>query len=128
MADLLLDSDVVIWHLRGRPAVVELVTRLADAHRLGISVIVRAEVLSGARASEVPATVAFLDACETLAADRLVADRAAELVRGHRPRDMTVALPDALIASTGLLHGIPLYTCNARHYAFEGLEVREVKP
>jgi predicted nucleic acid-binding protein len=49
MADFLLDSDVVIWHLRGRAEVVELVLTLVRRGRVGLSAITRAEVLLGMR-------------------------------------------------------------------------------
>jgi predicted nucleic acid-binding protein len=52
MADFLLDSDVVIWHLRGNAAVVEFVLALARRGRLGLSAITRAEVLLGMRELE----------------------------------------------------------------------------
>jgi hypothetical protein len=33
----------------------------------------------------------------------------------------------ALIGATALEAATPLYTCNARHFPMEGLEVREIK-
>jgi len=128
MADLLLDSDVVIWHLRGRPDVVELVKSLAGRARIGVSAITRAEVMVGARPSEFAATVSFLDACETLPVDASAADRAADLVRRQRARGRTLALPDAMIAASALVGDVPLFTCNARHLRVQGLDLREVPP
>jgi predicted nucleic acid-binding protein len=128
MADLLLDSDVVIWHLRGRREVVELLVGLAGRARLGLSVLSRAEVLAGMRESERTATLRFLDACESLPVGSRIADRAGEMVRKARESGGTMHLPDALIASTALEAGIPLYTCNPRHYLVEGLEIRAVSP
>jgi len=52
------------------------------------------------------------------------ADRAGEVVRAFRGRGVTLALPDALIGATALLAGLPLYTCNPRHYPLEGLDLR----
>lgn len=126
MADVLLDSDVVIWHLRGRAEVTALVADLARRSRLGVSAITRAEVLQGARPNELAATSRFLDACETLPVDAPVADLAAELVRDQRAKGATIHLPDALIAATALALHLPLYTCNARHYPFVDLVVRAV--
>jgi predicted nucleic acid-binding protein len=78
------------------------------------------------RETERGPTVAFMDACETLPVDRLVADQAAERVREGRARGVTVQLPDALIAATAFVRGIPLNTCNARRYEGGGIEVRGV--
>lgn len=131
MPDLLLDSDVVIWHLRGRMPVVRLVLDLARRGRVALSAVVRAEVIQGMRDPEREPTFGFLDACETLPVDADVADLAGEVVRSFRSRGVTLALPDALIGATALTYGVPLYTCNPRHYPpsgpLDGLEVRPVE-
>ena len=127
MADYLVDSDVAIWHLRGAEAVVRRVVALSQRGRIGLSVISRAEVLQGMRDAEREGTLAFLDACETLPVTQAEADRAAEIVRTYRGRGITITLPDALIGATALEAATPLYTCNARHFPMEGLEVREIK-
>jgi hypothetical protein len=124
MADFLLDSDVVIWHLRGHSLIAERVLSLARHGRIGLSAVARAEVLQGMREPERRATLGFLDACETLSVEKETADRAGEIVRTFRSRGITIALPDALIGATALLAGLPLFTCNARHYPFEGLDLR----
>jgi predicted nucleic acid-binding protein len=126
MADLFLDSDVVIWHLRGDARVVELVLELAGRGRIGLSAITRAEVLLGMREPERALTLPFLDSCETLPVTAATADRAGEIVRGFRSRGITLALPDVLIGATALLASIPLYTCNPRHYPMQDLDLRSV--
>ncbi len=126
MADYLLDSDVVIWHLRGHKSVVPRVVALSRRGRIGLSVITRAEVIQGMREPERKGTFAFLDACETLPVDQATADRGGEIVRSYRGQGITLTLPDALIAATALESGIPLYTCNARHFPMSGLDLREV--
>jgi predicted nucleic acid-binding protein len=126
MADVLLDSDVVIWHLRGRETVVQHVRGLAARVRLGLSAITRAEVLQGMRPAEEEQTLRFLDACEVLPVDAPTADRAAALVRAERAKGRTVHLPDALIAAAAIGAGVVLHTCNERHYAFEELRVAAV--
>ena len=126
MADFLLDSDVVIWHLRGYPAVVELVLALARRGRIGLSAIARAEVLFGMRDPERQLTLRFLDSCETLPVTAETADRAGEISRGFRSHGITLSLPDALIGATALLASIPLYTCNPRHYPMPDLDLRAV--
>lgn len=128
MADVLLDSDLVIWHLRGRKAVVELVLDLARKARLGLSAISRAEVLLGMREPETELTLLFLDNCETLPVTATTADRAGEIVREFRSRGITLSLPDALIGATALIASIPLYTCNPRHYPMPDLDLRPVTP
>lgn len=126
MADFLLDSDVVIWHLRGHATVVELVLTLVRKGPIGLSAITRAEVLRGMREPERALTVRFLDSCETLPVLAETADRAGEIYRGFRSQGVTLSLPDALIGATALLASIPLYTCNPRHYPMSDLDLRAV--
>jgi predicted nucleic acid-binding protein len=126
MADLLLDSDLVIWHLRGRASIVELVLALARKGRLGLSAITRAEILLGMREPERELTLRFLDSCETLPVMAATADRAGEIFRAFRNQGITLSLPDALIGATALLASIPLYTCNPRHYPMPDLDLRAV--
>jgi predicted nucleic acid-binding protein len=126
MADFLLDSDVVIWHLRGKATVVELVLTLARRGRIGLSAITRAEVLLGMREPERALTLRFLDSCETLPVLAATADRAGEIFRSFRSQGITLSLPDALIGATALLASIPLYTCNPRHYPMPDLDLRAV--
>jgi predicted nucleic acid-binding protein len=126
MADFLLDSDVVIWHLRGKATVVELVLTLARRGRIGLSAITRAEVLLGMREPERALTLRFLDSCETLPVLAATADRAGEIFRSFRSQGITLSLPDALIGATALLASIPLHTCNPRHYPMPDLDLRAV--
>ena len=126
MADVLLDSDVVIWHLRGHPAVVQQVIALSQRGRIGLSVVTRAEVIQGMRDAEREGTFAFLDACGSLPVDQAAADRAGEIVRSYRDQGITIDLPDALIGATALELGLPFYTCNARHFPMSGLDLHEI--
>lgn len=48
-------------------------------------------------------------------------------MRRHRKQGVSIALPDALIGATALELGIPLYTCNIRHFPFNQLDVRRVE-
>ncbi len=124
---VLLDSDVLIWHLRGNPTVVRLVQELAERGEILISAISRAEVLLGMRAGEESATLRLLDALQTSDVDRDIADLAATMVRGQRVRGVTWHLPDALIAATSIIHGAVLYTCNARHFSDYRISVTTVE-
>jgi predicted nucleic acid-binding protein len=123
MVDLLLDSDLIIWHLRGHPAAVEYLRSLSARGRFGISTITRTEVLAGARPREIQATEAFLDACESIPPDTRAADLAATWIREGRAAGRTVDVPDALIGATASGAAVPLHTCNPRHFGFPGLHV-----
>lgn len=105
MADLLVDTDVLVDHLRGARAL------RSGRQRLLYSVITRAELFAGATGDE-PQVALLLGSLPELAVDRPVAERA-----GRIRRDVGIRLPDALIAATALEHGLSLMTRNQRDFA-----------
>jgi toxin FitB len=99
VADLLVDTDIFIDHLRGAQ---ELTPR---RHRLHYSVVTRAELVAGNSATEVVNTL--LAPFKEITVDRAVVERA-----GRICREFGVRLPDALIAATALEHRLSLVTRN----------------
>jgi toxin FitB len=114
VAELLIDTDVFVDHLRGarelRP----------KRHRLSYSVITRAELFAGNTATDL--CVQLLAPFRELDVNRAVAERAGRIVRAFGTR-----LPDALIAATVLEHGLGLVTRNRKHFdPIRGVRIREL--
>lgn len=105
MAELLVDTDVMIDHLRGAREL-----RFTPDVRLHCSVVTRAELLAGPAEQE-SAVRALLRAYAELEVTVHVAE-AAGLIR----RETKLALADSLIAATALAHGLHLMTRNLRHF------------
>ena len=106
----LIDTAILIDHLRGIALSTEWLQSLRDGEAI-ISVITRAEVLSGGIPSE---TAAAFDLCEQFACLPIIketADYAAELRRKNGWK-----LPDALQAALALDHGLYLVTRNSRDF------------
>lgn len=99
----LLDSVVLVDHLNGVRGATRFVTEAGG--QSAISVVARAEVLTGATARNEDLTVALLDRFVTLPINIEVADAAAQLRRDHGWK-----LPDALQAATALVSGLTLVT------------------
>ena len=99
VADLLVDTDVCIDHLRGAHAF-----KPRD-HRVHYSVITRAELLAGSAATD--AVNILPGPFRELAVSRLIAERAGEL-----RTETGVRLPDALIAATAIEEALALLTRN----------------
>lgn len=115
MADVLVDTDVFIDHLRGAVALAP------GRHRLSYSVITRAELVAGTTASA--AVADLLAPFREIAVDRAVAERA-----GRIRREAGVRLPDALIAATALEHDLALATRNDRDFSrVRGLRRRALR-
>ena len=112
MADLLVDTDVFIDHLRG--------ARGFDPqdHHVHYSVITRAELLAAATAAGAVNTL--LSPFREIGVDRPIAERAGQIRRETRVR-----LPDALIAATAIEGELTLVTRNRRDFArIRGLDLR----
>jgi predicted nucleic acid-binding protein len=102
--DVLLDTDVLIDHLRGARRLV------VGKDSPSYSVITRTELFAG-RASEEAAVGKVLAPFRELEVDRPVAELAGRLRREHGVR-----IADALIAATALVHGLALVTRNRKDF------------
>jgi predicted nucleic acid-binding protein len=112
VADLLIDTDVFVDHLRGAAAL------QPGRHRVHYSVITRAELYAGNSATDL--TAQLLAPFRELPVDRDVAERA-----GRVAREFGVRLPDALIAATALEHGLSLMTRNRKGFeTIRGVRLR----
>lgn len=107
--NILLDSVILIDHFNAIPAATSYLRQTHGASV--ISVITRAEVLSGFDAAGAARVLPLLDRFRTLPIDRDTADRAARLRREHRWR-----LPDAFQAALADLNGLKLATRNTRDF------------
>jgi predicted nucleic acid-binding protein len=105
----LVDSVILIDHLNSVDAATRFLER--NAERVAVSVITRAEVLSGARPRTVARLKRLLDLFPTLDISSEIADRAAALRRKHRWK-----LPDAFQAALARHHHLRLATRDTRDF------------
>ena len=84
-----IDSDVLIWHLRGEAKALKLLKRLRDREQceLWTGAMQRAEVVFFMRPAEEPATLLFLSQFQTAAVDQQIIDKAGEFYRQWNPRN-----------------------------------------
>jgi len=112
VADILVDTDIFIDHLRGAVEV------KPGRHRLHYSVITRAELFAGATGTALGAQV--LAPFREVPVDRPIAERA-----GRIRRESGLRMPDALIAATALERRLGLATRNTKHFEqVRGLRIR----
>ena len=113
VADLLLDTDVFIDHLRGARQLV------VKKHRVHYSVVTRAELFAGNTASDLVNLI--LQPFREIAVGRSVAERA-----GRIRRETGVRLPDEPIAAPAIDNELRLITRNRRDFEkIRGLRMRE---
>jgi predicted nucleic acid-binding protein len=126
MSKFLLDSDVIIWHLRGRKEVTEL---LRDLQRFGVpacSALSVIEVQLGVKKGEEMRTNQFLSSLTFFDVNREIANQAASLIRGYKAKGIKIEVPDAVIAGTCILNDLVLVTFNRKHYPIPELEFHSV--
>jgi toxin FitB len=113
VARILLDTDVLVDHLRGHRRLI------AGKDELHVSAVTRAELFSG-RGAEEARIRRLLHPMVGLPVNDAIAVRA-----GRLRRDTTRRLPDALIAATALEHRLTLVTRNSRDFeGIRGLKLR----
>ena len=129
MSTYLLDTSVLVDALRGVRGRAEHLERLVqDGHLLACSAITVAEIFAGMRPKEREATVTLLDSLEHYDITRPIAERAGLLRREWSARGKTLALPDLLIASVALSHGLILITDNSKDFPMKELQVHASEP
>jgi hypothetical protein len=121
---LVLDTSVLIDHLRGRPEkAADLVpTALARGDELWSSEVVRAELLAGMRSEEDSATRQLIELISWVGVDGPLAEAAGALGRRYLRSHQGIEISDLLVAALAQRLDAELRTRNVKHYPmFEGL-------
>lgn len=120
---MLVDTDVLIWHLRGYP---QATRRLDQLGPLTISAVSYLEVLQGLRNKAELAAVQkmMLNRQATMLPLTEAITRRAIALMELLTLSHGVQMGDALIAATALEHGQTVLTANIKHFgAIDGLEI-----
>jgi len=119
----LIDTDVLIDHLRGVAAARNLLLYLLESGGPpAVSAITVAEIEVGIREPERETVEALLDRLPALDLDPEIA-RTGGRFRREYGASHGVLLLDALIAATAVRHGRTLYTLNRKHYPMQEVQV-----
>jgi predicted nucleic acid-binding protein len=125
---MLVDTDVLIWHLRGYP---QATRRLDELGALMLSAVSYLELLQGMRnKAELLAVKKMLDkrSATLLPLTKSITRRATELMES-RTLSHGLQMGDALIAATAVEHQLSLLTANVKHFsAVQDLTVEAFLP
>jgi predicted nucleic acid-binding protein len=126
LADILLDSDVIIAWLRGYQPVADAVLNLlGSGHSLLWTPVSIAEIFAGARKSESARIETLFLILETLPISQITGKKAGQYLQKYS-RSHSLELGDALIAASACAANVSLWTINKKHYPMP--EVRLFSP
>jgi predicted nucleic acid-binding protein len=119
-----IDSDILIWHLRGEAKAAALLRRLSaePGTDLWVGALQRTEIVFFMRPSEVTATRAFLSRFKTEAVTQAIVDHGADLYRRWHPSH-GIDVNDAILAATVAATGGKICTQNLEHYPMPDVAV-----
>ena len=120
---VLVDTTVVIDHLRGDARALRLLTELFGAEdRVWAATPTRTEVIAGIRSGEEAAMAELFAILSWIDVDVAVADTAGDFARHYSRSHPGIDTTDYLIAAAAVSIGARLVTLNVRHYPMiEGL-------
>ncbi len=125
---MIIDSDVLIWVLRGNPAAIEFLDAI---EQYAISDMTYMEVVQGTKnKQELRLFINMLDkmGVERLPINEAISAKASELVERYS-HSHSIHAGDSLIAATALIYGLPLATGNVKHFSpIPGLDLHRFSP
>ncbi len=113
---ILVDSDVLIAHLRGVDAARDWLIGTRKNGPLAISVVSIAELVGGMRSIERREVWRLLASFRAEPTTEVIARRAGEMMRRYRRSHSGIGLGDYLIAATADVKGLQLAALNVRHF------------
>jgi predicted nucleic acid-binding protein len=119
-----IDSDVLIWHLRGERRALNFFRTFNQKgeYELWVGAMQRAEIVFFMRPEEEEATELFLAQFKTASVDQAIIDMAGALYRKWHPGH-GIDINDAILAATAIKTGGVIYCLNRKHYPMTGLVV-----
>lgn len=125
---MLIDTDVLIWYLKGNKKAYKV---LEEQRRFFISVVTYIETIQGMRNKQElkELRTAFRSwNTKILYIDEEISTKAMFFVERHF-LSHSLQLADSLIAATALVHGVPVLTGNDKHFkVIKELEIERFSP
>ena len=114
---VLCDTNILIDFSKRKPDVVQALAVIGTANVV-VSAISAGEFMFGAlNKADLVKIVKGLNAIKIIHVDEAISRKGLELVQRYG-LSHTLAVPDAFIAATALVHNLPLYTLNRKDFRF----------
>jgi predicted nucleic acid-binding protein len=125
MRQIVVDTDVLILHLRGNESVRAMLREAAQDSLLCCSAITIGEIHAGMSEEEREMTEKLLNSLQVIDVDRKIAALAGDYRRTIKSHHLE--LDDCLIAATCVVNKATLITGNVKHYPMKDFEKNEVR-
>jgi len=119
----LLDTDVLIWVLRGREDITRKVLTFSKKAPLALSVITIAEIYKNIFPSEMTTVEDYLADHIIIDVDIKIAKTAGFYWQEYSKKLKNLSLTDCLIAATANVDSFTLVTLNAKHFPMKDIKV-----
>ena len=121
-----IDSDILIWHLRGDTKALLFLKELQEKkeYELWIGALQRAEIVFFMRPEEEKNTLLLLSQFKTAPLDQAIVDAGGKLYRQWHPSH-GLDINDALLAATVKHAGGKIYCLNTKHYPMPEIVVEK---
>lgn len=119
----LLDTDVLIWILRGKKGVKEKISKLKEESPLAISVISIAEIFRNIFPSELSTTEDYLNQHIIFDVDRKMAKIAGLYAQQYTKQFKNLSLEDCLIAACANVNNLTLVSLNTKHFPMKDIKI-----
>jgi predicted nucleic acid-binding protein len=113
---IIVDSDILVFHLRGYRSSVAWLLTVSRMQRLAVSAVTVLEVGGGMRSSERREVVRLMSQLDVLPVTERIAWQAAAFNREYRRSHGGISQADYLIVAKAETHGATVATLNVRHF------------
>ena len=118
----LVDTDVLIWALRGNKSFEDLLQNLKDKGSLSISTVTIAEIYKNIFPSEIVKTEKVLSELQTWDVTEEIAKQAGLYLQEYINKLKNLSLIDCFIASTANVNNLTLVSLNAKHFPMKDIK------
>lgn len=119
----LIDTDIIIWILRGNKKYEDLLQNLKYKDSLSISTVTIAEIYKNIYPSEMVKTENVLHEFETWDVTTLIAKQAGLYWQQYSKQIKNLSLTDCLIAGTANVNNSILVSLNSRHFPMKDIQI-----
>ncbi len=121
----LLDTDIIIWILRGNNNVVDRIKTIVKDNQITVSVLTVAEVYQHIFPKELDHAERLFSSYVLFPVDARIARNGGFYWQELHKKLKTLSIVDCLIAATAKEHDAILLTLNTRHFPMKDIRVRD---